>query len=238
MKNITEEKLLEIVKTSNTIADICRAFNLLPRGSNYKTIKKYLKLYNIDTSHFLGFSHMKGKTRADLKIKPLKDYMIENSTLDPSQLKIRLLRENLLEYKCNECGITTWNEKELVLHLDHINGTNDDHRLENLRLLCPNCHSQTNTYCGRNAKHLNAKRIKNNTCQSCSIPINKYAEFCRKCSIKFQPGHIKTHATKIDWPTTIILIELIKTNGYTKTSVQLGVSTSSIAKRIKNHPND
>jgi len=66
------------------------------------------------------------------------------------KLKARLLKENILENSCSNCKITTWNNKPIVLHLDHINGIPKDHRLENLRLLCPNCHSQTDTWCGRN----------------------------------------------------------------------------------------
>jgi len=63
-----------------------------------------------------------------------------------------IIREELIPYKCGMCGIDEWNNKKLSLHLDHINGVNDDHRLENLRFLCPNCHSQTETYTGRNKK--------------------------------------------------------------------------------------
>lgn len=67
-----------------------------------------------------------------------------------AKVKTRLIKEGYLECKCVWCGITdTWNDKPIVLHLDHINGINNDHRLENLRLLCPNCHSQTNTYAGK-----------------------------------------------------------------------------------------
>ena len=66
------------------------------------------------------------------------------------KLSRRLKKEKIIENKCDECGITEWNGKPIVLHLDHINGKRTDHRLENLRLLCPNCHSQTDTYCGRN----------------------------------------------------------------------------------------
>lgn len=70
----------------------------------------------------------------------------------PHNLKRRLLRDGVLRNECYLCGISVWLEKPLVLHLDHVNGDGDDHRLENLRLLCPNCHSQTDTYSGRNVR--------------------------------------------------------------------------------------
>jgi len=62
------------------------------------------------------------------------------------KLRCRMIEENILEYLCNECGIDEYNRKPISLELDHINGIRHDHRLENLRLLCPNCHSQTPTY--------------------------------------------------------------------------------------------
>ena len=68
------------------------------------------------------------------------------------KLKKRLIKENIFENKCLNCSITTWNDKEIILHLDHINGDSSDHRISNLRLLCPNCHSQTDTWCGRNKR--------------------------------------------------------------------------------------
>jgi hypothetical protein len=71
-------------------------------------------------------------------------------TYPTNKLKKRLLEEGFLVNKCSECGLSdTWNGNPIVLQLDHINGINNDHRLENVRLLCPNCHSQTDTWCGK-----------------------------------------------------------------------------------------
>ena len=67
-----------------------------------------------------------------------------------NKLRKRLLKEGLKENKCEECGITSYNNKPIVMHLDHIDGDNRNHKFKNLRLLCPNCHSQTDTWCGKN----------------------------------------------------------------------------------------
>ena len=94
--------------------------------------------------------HGKGGRKLDLK-EIIKGKHPQYPTF---KLSRRLKAAGILENKCAECDIEEWNGKELVLHLDHINGKSTDHRLENLRLLCPNCHSQTDTYCGRNKRRL------------------------------------------------------------------------------------
>lgn len=145
----TEQDLIEAVKTSESIAETLRKLGLKPQGSNYKTIHKYVHLLSLDTSHWLGLSHLKGKRR-DVKSTPLEDILIDNCHFSTGELKKKLIKSKTFDYVCAKCNIHTWNGEHIVLHLDHINGKNTDNRIENLRFLCPNCHSQTTTYCGKN----------------------------------------------------------------------------------------
>ena len=87
----------------------------------------------------------KGKT-----LTPNEEIFTENSFYSNELVKQRIVKQDLLEYKCVKCGIDSWQGETIVLDLDHINGNNRDNRLINLRYLCPNCHSQTDTYKGRN----------------------------------------------------------------------------------------
>lgn len=81
----------------------------------------------------------------------------QNSNFANEMVKQRIVKDGLLEYKCCKCGIDSWQGETIVLDLDHINGDNRDNRLTNLRFLCPNCHSQTDTYKGRNKNSGRAK---------------------------------------------------------------------------------
>ena len=109
--------------------------------SSTDIIKRRCKQLNISTEHFITVGNSSKKM-------PLEDVLVENSTYkNTSRLKERLINENYLEYKCACCGNSgEWQGKPLTLQLDHINGKHQDNRLENLRLLCPNCHTQTETY--------------------------------------------------------------------------------------------
>lgn len=135
----------EAVSISESFDDVFRNLGYKSRGqSTYQKVKKEIEDMNLDTSHFT-----KSGKRYDLD-----DILVEDSKYtNMPRLKIRLINKGLLKNECYECGqLPSWNGRQLVLQLDHINGVNNDNRIENLRLLCPNCHSQTDTYSGKNIK--------------------------------------------------------------------------------------
>ncbi len=83
-------------------------------------------------------------------VRQLSEVLIVGSTYQSFKLRQRLVSEGLKAAQCEECLATTWNGRPVPLELEHVNGRNDDNRLENLKLLCPNCHAQTPTYRGKN----------------------------------------------------------------------------------------
>tara|TARA_Y100000310_G_scaffold56232_1_gene51562 strand:+ start:13258 stop:13788 length:531 start_codon:yes stop_codon:yes gene_type:complete len=151
-----KNKLEKIVQSSETLAEVLKKININPyvSGGHYKSLKLRLEKDDIDFSHIpLGRGSNKGRT-IPKKAFPLEEVMIENSSYHRGTLKKRLLKNGILEEICAKCNrLPVWENEKLVLILDHINGINNDHRLENLRLLCPNCNSQTPTFGARNKKN-------------------------------------------------------------------------------------
>lgn len=143
----SDEEFREIVKKSSSYSDCLRAVGLKTSGgSSTDVLKRRIKELNCSIEHFyINTGNFKGKYSLD-------EILVENSTyVNISCLKRRLVNEGRLEYKCAKCGNKgEWLGEKLVLQLDHINGKNNDHRIENLRFLCPNCHSITDTYAGKN----------------------------------------------------------------------------------------
>ena len=144
----SEQELCEAVKTSTSIRQVLEKLDIVPAGGNYQTTNRRIQKLNIDISHFTGQAWNKGKTIGPKR--HIEEYLKENSVVQSFKLKCRLIAEGLKEHKCECCGITEWNGNPAPIELDHINGNHNDNRLENLCILCPNCHAQTDTYRGKN----------------------------------------------------------------------------------------
>ncbi len=147
----SDEQLVAAVRNSKSISEVLEKLGLVPRGHNYHTFYRHRERLGLDIGHFVGRSHLKGRLRPEISV-PLHRILVQDSTYkNMPRLTIRLVRSGMLEPKCDECGIVEWQGKKLRLQLDHMNGERTDNRRENLRLLCPNCHSQTATYVGANS---------------------------------------------------------------------------------------
>lgn len=147
---IPNEEFIKIVKRNKCLRNIVGdlGFNKTS-GSMASLVKERILELKVDTSHFDPF------TRKNLNKHELDDILVKNSKYtNINRLKKRLVSENKLEYKCSTCGnVGIWNGIDLKLQLHHKDGVHDNNSIENLEFLCPNCHSQTENYCGKNAKY-------------------------------------------------------------------------------------
>ena len=131
---------------------VCKAFGIVKTGSGSTHIRNRIDALGIDRSHFTGNKQFGSKNGSFGKI-PLEQIMVQYSTYSLHWLKQRIIKENIILYVCI-CGLKgLWMDKKLSLQLDHINGDRTDNRKENLRFLCPNCHSQTSNFGSRNKKY-------------------------------------------------------------------------------------
>ncbi len=144
---VTDEKIIEICRSSLSMTGAA-----VKLGIHFNTLKRRAILLGVYTPNAAGKGLTKIKRDGFDKI-PLSEILEGlHPQYQTNKLRIRLIKENIKEEKCEICKITEWNGKPVSFELDHINGIRHDHRLKNLRIICPNCHSQTHTYRSKNIK--------------------------------------------------------------------------------------
>lgn len=152
---ISSDEFASTVASSNSIASVLRAFSLSTDGGNVATVRRRIVYDKLNADHInSGRNSNKNKRWITKRRISNEELFCANSTTPRNVVRKRVLHDNLVEYKCTKCGINTeWNGEPISLVLDHINGICNDHRLCNLRFLCPNCNSQTSTFSGRNVRY-------------------------------------------------------------------------------------
>lgn len=153
---LSDEQFAELIKKSSNISEVLFKLGYSIKGNSwgFSQIKRRMSELKLYQSDFKGKSVIKNNIANEIKSE---DILKENCKHQRTVLRRYVIKHNLIPYKCAICGCTEWNGKTLSLELDHINGINNDNRLENLRFLCPNCHSQTSTYGSRN-KQINESK--------------------------------------------------------------------------------
>lgn len=206
----TPDELQKLLDTSDSYSDLLRKIGLNPKGGNPETLKKIIKEYKLDETKLnINRSNLRSQKAITTHIKtkvPMED-IFSNKYIyySSSNLLKRLVNEGYKKYECEECGISEWLGKPLSLQLEHIDGNHLNNSFENLKILCPNCHSQTNTFAGRNVNHSNSKRRQR---------LNNI----RKKELKLPP------ITRSD------LKDLIRTTPFVQIGKQVGVTDNAVRK--------
>ncbi len=153
-KKWTIEQLRTAAAGSKSLRQVLHRIGLIPAGGNYEQIKKYLKINKINIAHFTGKAWNRGMRGLKNSLtQPLNKILIKNRPYQSHKLRLRLFNEKLKEKKCELCGWAEISEDgRLPLELNHMNGDHHDNRIENLQILCPNCHSLQPTHRGCNRK--------------------------------------------------------------------------------------
>ena len=149
----TKELLESIVKAVYSFSDIARELGLKPHSGNIRTIHSKLDEFKLDYSHFKGHAWNKGGTNPNSKKQDLTEVLVKNSSYkNTNSLRNRLIKEGFKPSKCEICGVDEWLGNPISLQLHHIDGDKTNNELNNLQVLCPNCHSQTDNYGSKNIK--------------------------------------------------------------------------------------
>lgn len=214
------EKVKEAVENNCCYADTLRALGVPTQGRNSDTLKRKIEEYHLDISHFTFVSKDKGKNRKKSAI----DYLFKGSIIKPYKLKQKLLEDGLKENKCERCGISEWQGKPIVCQLHHIDGDETNNELDNLQMLCPNCHSQTDNYCGNSNKTEKSRMY----CLDCGKEI-RYSKsgYCVSCTAK--------HRVNFNWEDEIENLKTFVSDGLSNLIIgsKYGVSEATIRKYRK-----
>lgn len=233
-----EKLVIEFLPKCNSLNQVCTMLGLRGVEGYYKKIRKIIEKYNLSTAHF-GTIQVPATSNSRNQYTALSDeeyFANETHRANHNTIK-RLLYRKLKEYKCEVCGISEWNGNPLKLQLHHINGNHNDNRIENLQILCPNCHTQTDNFCGKNknnntnVKFLISRKIKEyatkNYCKICGKEITgEGKKYCsHKCA---QLGSVQWNVD-----TEQLLEDFKEIRSFRGVGEKYGVTDNAVKKRCK-----
>jgi hypothetical protein len=232
----TEEEAQGAISAASSYADALRRLGMRPAGGNHRTLRKYAEeIWLISTDHF-DPDRLRNEALRRTAL-PLCEILTENSTYSRGHLKARLFKEGIKERICEMCGQgEVWKGRRMALILDHINGVANDHRLSNLRVVCPNCAATLDTHCGRQNRLEREPRA----CQHCGERFwPRYARqrYCsRACGVRHRgDGSPRPARRKVERPPFRQLQREITALGFCGTGRRYGVSDNAVRKWIRQY---
>lgn len=226
----TEAELREVVARSSTLAEVLRHFGLRAAGGNFRLLRRWLDTWQISTAHFTGTPPPRRREAI-----PLAEVLVRDSTYHRGHLKERLYREGLKDRRCELCGQgEQWQGRVMALILDHINGVSDDNRLENLRIVCPNCAATLETHCGRK----NRRPLVDQAWARCGTPFRPrfaHQRYCsRECGSRWdRRGRPIPGARRVERPPYEELVAAVAKDGWSAVGRRYGVSDNAVRKWVR-----
>ena len=229
----SEQDLRAAISQSLTWAGTLRVLGYEVKGANYRTLQRWAQIWGIATDHFDPNAARRAASAA--RAKTLAEVMVMNSTYPRGQLKDRLFAVGLKQRGCEMCGQgENWNGRRMSLVLDHINGVSNDHRIENLQIVCPNCAATLETHCGRNVP-------RQRTCPGCGrtfAPKHIRHRYCsRECwgtvYSERKSGVPQPHLRKVERPSYQQLKADVRTMSMVAVGRKYGVTDNAVRKWIR-----
>lgn len=233
----SEGEAREAIAASRSWAETLRHLGMCQTGGGGKVLRKYASRWEIPVDHFDPYAASRGPRVPSV---PLQDVLVENSTCARKDVKRRLLREGIKQPACEMCGQGEfWRGARMALILDHVNGVSNDNRLENLRIVCPNCAATFDTHCGRGRRIQRADRH----CERCGEPFRASYSRQRYCSAECgrrwdRRGRPRPSTRRVDRPPYAQLCREVSALGYCATGRRYGVSDNAIRKWIRQYERD
>lgn len=229
----SEADLRAAIEDSECWADVLRFLGYGIKGDNYRTLQRWAERWNISTQHFDPRAGVK-RSAAARRVQ-LEEVLVEHSTYTRGNLKRRLLAAGLKQPICEICGQgEIWRGQRMSMVLDHINGVSDDHRFENLRMLCPNCNATLATHCGRNMP-------RDRACAACDqkfVPASSLQRYCSldcwgKIAAKKYVGIPHPETRKVERPSHEQLLDDLSKMSMVKVGRKYGVSDNAVRKWLR-----
>jgi transposase-like protein len=226
----SRDQAAQAIAESLSWTEALRRLDRCPTGGAPAVLKKWAAKWELSTDHFDAGASKRRTMSA--RAVPLEQLLTERSAAKRGTIKKRLFGEGLKARVCELCGQgEEWNGGRMALILDHVNGIRDDNRLENLRIVCPNCNATLETHCGRAVQHPVVIR----SCLGCGSSFQLKRPEQRYCSAACAAKHIPRDSErhrKVERPPLSALLEMVSAAGYEQTARELGVSSTSIRKWI------
>lgn len=237
MPRYGEQEARDAVAESRSYSEVLRRLGMRPAGGNHKLLRHYVdEVWRIPTDHFDPGAA--ARANVNRPAKPIEEILVRASSFSRGKLKDRLYAEGLKERSCEMCGQgETWRGRSMSLILDHINGVPDDNRIENLRIVCPNCAATLDTHCGRK----NRREAVSRNCARCGrefvVKYSRHRYCSQACGCRWDRSSLRgrpaPNLRKVERPPYERLLAEIEATSYLAVGRKYGVSDNAVRKWVR-----